>query len=361
MLSELLNHFLRSGIDWMFRRRSTGLALIRGGVVLLIALLAGLTFGFTIPTPDGSITFNWTTSGETSEAISWGVGAVALILIAVGVCLVIRDVRREDRKKVLALEARGLRDWQGTPLVQAVPPSILGRREQVIIDVRQGLVDGQIVDPDTALRRVLSLPDDLARRWSGLDRSDITYVVGGVAPVPFLFLLGVMLDDEGATQFMDWDRHSRMWRQLDADDDLQRFAVSGLDAIPPGIARVALCVSASYDVGAEDVALAEPGVPTVRMDLAGRSTDSHWSEVKQRELGREFLNVVMELAARGTQEISLFLAAPASLALRLGALYDKRNLPSVEVNQYERGATKAFPWAIRMPVSGRQGADVLKR
>src|SRR5690606_4291199 len=144
--------------------------------------------------------------------------------------------RREGRQKVIVIEARGLRDWQGEALEKAVPPLIKGRREQVMVDVRQGLVDGQIVSPEVAIRRLSSIPDDISRRCDGLDRADISFVLGGLAPVPLLFLLGVIVDDESHTLIMDWDRTRRMWRALDEEDDCKRFTVVGLDAVPSGTA-----------------------------------------------------------------------------------------------------------------------------
>lgn len=356
----MINYFMRSLIDWVFRRRSTGLALVRFGVPLLLAVLVGLTVGVEIPSSQGLMTFKWDSSGSTG-ALSWGVFVIASLIVLVGLCLIIRDVREEGRKKVIVIEARGLRDWQGQPLASAVPWSIPGRREQVIVDLRQGLVDGQIVSPDAALRRLAGLTDDIARRCDGLDRLDISFVLGGLAPVPFLFLLGVIVDDESQTFFMDWERTQHVWRPLAEEDDGKRFVVTGLDAVNAQMRRVALCVSASYDVLDADVQVAEPGVPVIRMELDGRNTSSHWSELKQQQLAQQFLDTVMALARQGVTEISLFLAAPASLALRLGTLYDKRNLPHVEVNQFEQSDPKRFPWAVRMPVSGMPLAEVRQR
>jgi hypothetical protein len=306
------------------------------------------------------MTFKWDSSGSTG-ALSLGVFVIASLIVLVGLCLVIRDVREEGRKKVIVIEARGLRDWQGQPLASAVPRSIPGRREQVLVDLRQGLVDGQIVSPDAALRRLAGLTDDIARRCDGLDRLDIAFVLGGLAPVPFLFLLGVIVDDESQTFFMDWERTQHAWRPLAEEDDGKRFVVTGLDAVNAHVRRVALCISASYDVLDADVLVAEPGIPVIKMELDGRNNSSHWSELKQQRLAQQFLDTVMALARQGVTEISLFLAAPASLALRLGTLYDKRNLPHVEVNQFEQGDPKRFPWAVRMPVSGLPLAEVRQR
>lgn len=357
---NLLNYFWRAFVDWVFRRRSVGLTLIRIGAPLLAAVLVSLTIGVTIPTSNGPFIFSWDTSGG-SAVLSWGVFAVAAAIVLTGLLLIARDIRRESRERVVVIEARGLRDWKGAPLENAVPTSIRGRRDPMPIDVRQGILDGQIVRPDVALRRLSGVPDDIARRTDGSDRADISFVLGGLAPVPFLFLLGVIVDDEHRTFFMDWDRQRHIWRQLDEEDDRKRFDVIGLDAVANGTARVALCVSASYDVFDADVRLVEPEAPIVRMDLQDRSAASHWSENKQRQLAQQFLDVVMALARRGVTDIALFLAAPASLSLRFGTVYDKRNLPRLTVNQFEQADPKKFPWAIRMPVAGLAQPELEQR
>lgn len=356
----MIKYFLRSFIDWIFRRRSAGVALIKVGVPLFAVVLVGLTIGVTIPTPQGPLIFNWDSAGS-AGALSWGVFAVASLIVLLGASLIFRDIRQESRKKVIVIEARGLRDWQGQPLASAVPSAITGRREQVIVDLRQGVIDGQIVSPEAAVRRLASLPDDIARRCDGLNRSDISFVLGGLAPVPLLFLLGVIVDDESRALIMDWDRTQRAWRELADEDDGNRFTITGLDTVNAAVKRVALCVSASYDVLEADVRIVETDVPIIKLELEGRSTNSHWSEIKQQHLAQQFLDTVMSLARQGVSEISLFLAAPASLTLRLGTLYDKRNLPCVEVNQYEQSDPKRFPWAVRMPVAGLPHAELTQR
>lgn len=357
----MFNHFVRALIDWAFRRRSVGLTLIRISLPLIGLVLVGLTVGVTIPTADGPFVFSWDSAGGGSALLSWSVFIVATFIVLLGAVLIIRDVHREGRQKVIVIEARGLRDWQGEALEKAVPPLIKGRREQVMVDVRQGLVDGQIVSPEVAIRRLSSIPDDISRRCAGLDRADISFVLGGLAPVPLLFLLGVIVDDESHTLIMDWDRTRRMWRPLDEEDDGKRFTVVGLDAVSSGTTRVALCVSASYDVLDADVRQVEPTALIVRMELEGRSTASHWSEHKQQQLAQQFLDVVMALARQGVTDIALFLAAPASISLRLGTVYDKRNLPQVELNQFEQADPKKYPWAVRMPVAGLTQAQLIQR
>jgi hypothetical protein len=354
------SHFLRALTEWLFRRRSVGLSLVRTSVPILGLVLFGLSAELSIPTVHGPLVFSWNSTSGGSAALSWGVFFIVTSLMLLGVALILRDVWRERRLKVLVIEARGLRNWQGEPLVKAVPASVIGRREQVLVDVRQRLDDGQIVNPEEALRRITSLPYDIERRTDGLDRADVKFVLGGLAPVPFLFLLGVILDDESHTIFMDWDRARSAWRELDSEDDGKRFKVSGLSDLTPKTTRVSLCVSASYDILEADVRIVEPFAPIVRLELEERSTASHWSDEKQRHLSQQFLHVAMELASRGVTDVALFLAAPASLSLRLGTAYDKRNLPRLELSQFEQGDPRKFPWAVRMPVAGVAQAELVE-
>ncbi|EJL21436.1 SAVED domain-containing protein, partial [Novosphingobium sp. AP12] len=251
--------------------------------------------------------------------------------------------------------------WQGEPLEKAIPISVRGRRDAFVVDVRQGLIDGQIVSPERALQKLNGVPDDIARRTDGTNRADVSFALGGLAPVPLLFLLGVIVDDEHRTLFMDWDRKAHIWRPLDEDDDGRRFDVTGLGAVVGGTTRAALCVSASYDVLDSDVRLVEPTAPIIRMNLQDRSTASHWSDAKQQQLTQQFLDTVMALSRQGVTEIALFLAAPASLSLRFGTVYDRRNLPGVTVNQFEQADARKFPWAVRMPVAGLATPELVQR
>ena len=299
---------------------------------------------------------NFESAGGTPVLLVYGVSSVGLLLILFGIGWEVVRYRAErrclDRKKVVVIEAQGLRDTVGTPLIEAIPSNLAGHRNNVLVDLRQGIKDGEITAPEAAISQLVSLPGDLKRRVNGFDRRDIEYVYGGLAPVPLTFLTGVLMDDECAVTVFDWDRYVGTWRELDGSDDGRRFSCSGLEDIPLGIQEVAVAVSVSYGVIEEDVRAKLGKIPLVELKLEGGSPDCHWPEEKQRVLGAQFVQTMINIGNRGIERIHLFLAAQNSVVFRFGRLYDKRNLPEIIVYQYQRSAEPPYPWGVLMPVSG---------
>ena len=365
-MKKLLKHFVRLAIDWFFRRRSPALLVIKFGVICLaLAFGAGWVLDVSFPIRDGQIDVSLNSAGGTPVIIVYMAAVVGVVLIATGLPWEIVRYRTEQRRfvraKVIVVEARGLRDSGGAPLIDALPPKLEGHRDHVLIDLRQGVKDGEIVAPESALQYLTSLSADLRRRESGFDRRDLSLVYGGLAPVPFTFLTGVILDDEGAITIFDWDRHAEAWRELDGADDGKRFLASMPDlALQQDANEIALTVSVSYDIIMDDVRTCVGDMPIVQLKLEDGSPECHWSEEKQRALGRQFLDTAIDLSNRGVRRIHLFLAAQNSVAFRFGRLYDKRNLPEVIVYQYQRHAKSPYPWGVLMPVCGIDRPTIMR-
>ena len=363
--ARLFGYLIKSWIDWMFRRRSSAMRMIAFGVACLaLAFGGGFALSGSFPLRNGRVDFNFGSSGGTPALLLYIAAIVGVSLILAGLVAYGYQSRlnrkRLGRKKVIVVEARGLRDTTGSPLSESVPPKLAGQQQDVLLDFRQRVKDGEIVAPEAALEHFTSLPTDLRRRENGSDRRDISWVYGGLAPVPFTFLTGVLFDDETSVHILDWDRHASRWRELGDADDGKRFAVTGLDNVGEDASEVALAVSVSYRVDLDGVRTKIGEIPIVSMDLADGSPDCHWSEEKQCALGEQFLRTAVILGNRAVKRIHLFLAAQNSVVFRFGKLYDKRNLPEVVVYQYQRAATSNFPWGVLMPVCGVDKPAVLR-
>ena len=138
-------------------------------------------------------------------------------------------------------------------------------------------------------------------------------VYGGLTSVPYTFLTGVLLDDEGDIRTYDWDRVREAWRELDGEDDGVVLQSNGLDSISD-TSEVVVALAFSYPVDDADLATAF-SVPVVRLTLDSMSSDSHWSNRKQNRLAQQFLEIAKKLSAKGVKRIHLVLAAPNSVGV----------------------------------------------
>lgn len=242
---------------------------------LTLAFGTGLVVNASLPVGGGQVGMGFDSAGGTPILLVYGAGVVGLLLVVWGLIWESHRYRAEQRrlvtKKVVVVETRGLRDTSGTPLIEAIPSNLEGPRDNVLVDIRQRVKDGEIVAPEAALEDLISLPSNLRMRSNGLDRRDSTLVYGGLAPVPFTFLAGVLIDDEGAVVILDWDRHAEAWRRLDESDDGNRFSSSGLDSLQAGTPEVALAVSVSYRVNTDDVRAKVGRIPIATLSLEGGS------------------------------------------------------------------------------------------
>ena len=353
-----LDNFIAGAIDWLWRKRSPSLTLIRASIAVLLTLLGtSWAMEIIVPSPSGTFQVTFDMNKGTPAYLIVVPLTLAVVLFMVGIILLILEERNLGKKRAIAIELRGLRDTTGQALKDKIPRNILGRRDQILVNIRRS--DGRILDPEDALQQVVHLPTSIANFEIGVDRADITYVAGGLAPVPFSFLMGIQLDDESGVTLMDWDRNGNYWRALDGVDDGHRFTVSGLDKVGEA-EEIVLSVSVSYQTNLTAVTSTFPGQPIVSMTLPIFATDGHWSEAKQTALAQEFFDTARALCGTKVKHVNLVLAAPNSVVIRFGRIYDKRNLPALTVWQYENGQIPPYPWGVSMPVSGKK-AELVKR
>jgi hypothetical protein len=323
--------------------------------------MSGFVAKFASRTLSGGVEFSVDTGSGTPAHVTNIATGAGVVLIVVGLGLQFwqtwREHRAAQRKRVLIVETRGLRTGPGRPLHEDVPKGLAGQREVRVLSFHQ-MYEAEITDPELGLEVAHSLPIQVRQAAMAVDRADFTLVYGGIAPVPYTFLTGVLVDDDDGLIVMDWDRAAERWRLLDGVDDGKRFSTSGMADLP-NAEEVVVAVSVSYKVQAANVQATFPGQPIIWLTLENGNTSSHWSAAKQAALAGQFLEVLGELEGRGTRRINVILAAPNSLVFRFGRTYD-RNHPSLVVWQYEREQAIPYPWGILMPPGGRGKASVIR-
>lgn len=362
MLGRHFDNFLRKLIDWLFRVNTIDRFLIKMGVYLLIAIFGGvplilqlLRLGFGA-VPQGVVRVK-----AALETIDVLIFLVALLLIVVGLVFasirLVGEARARSKLRNIVIEARGLRDDDGNLLADEVAKHQKSTVVPVLLDLRNRL-DGHVIAPERALQDIASMHRSVLQNKNDGDRADLKTTYGGLTSVPYTFLTGVLLDDEGSIATYDWDRAQEAWRKIEGPDDGARFHVDGVEAITGGAPEVVLATAFSYPIQDDDLA-STFNLPRIRLTLDGMSSDAHWSQQKQNRLAQEFLEVVKNLAGKGVKRLHLVLAAPNSVVFTFGRRYDKRNLPEIVVYQYERCKPVAYPWGVSMPVAGLCEAKVV--
>ena len=360
MLKKLFEYGVRKAIDWYFRIRSAPTILLKSGTALLLAAIVGTPILILIVRsamnlgPDQLHGFV-----ETLDGLKIWVAIVGAAMIACGIILIFlgwfEGKASRSSKRVIVVEARGLRLDKGTPLLAALGEEFAGQKVETLIDLCNR-DDGKALEPDVAISEIETGYKAVQQNKKSMNAADLKVAYGGLAPVPFTFLTGVLFDDEGEIITYDWDRTVDGWRALSDDDDGAQFTVEGMDGEIEGTEAV---VAISYSYPVSDDAISNTfAMPVVRLTLDGLSSDAHWSQAKQSRLAQQFFEVVKKLSAKGIKRIHLVLAAPNSVVFTFGRRYDKRNLPAVSVYQFKGGDVPTYPWSIAMPVSDTHGAKV---
>lgn len=351
-MTDFFSYAGRKLIDYWTRVRNISRVLLYAAILVAGASLS-LQFSFSFQSGDTSLSISSGDAGL-NQIAGWGL-LLSAFLFAVGIVWAVVDQlvahRRESKQTTIVVESRGLRDENGAPLASAVKRAVKGQVEELIVDLRGHMRDGQVIDPQAAANEVVRLPEDLRRRRHLKGREETSVVYGGLTPVPFTFLIGVLLDDEGPITSYDWHRTSDQWRSLNAPDDQHRL-LTHWDNQPEVIDQVVLAISCSYPILNENLARSFPRIPVVRMELAGPRKESHWSAEKQSALAMDVLTTATELEGRGVKTVHLVLAAPNSLVFQIGRKWDRRNIPRCIVYQFERDSDPPFAWGVELPKLG---------
>jgi hypothetical protein len=359
---QLFYKFVDQGISWLFRPRSLGVQFLKYGSLILVTTLgADFVVGAEYKTMDSSFNVHVATSGGLPALAINGAYVLGAVLIFLGVGLLLRqislDIRKERRQLLIVVELRGLHGAPDTPAKDVIMRDFLGQRQSIVLDFRPQR-SGELVNRHLVLERLATLMPTIEVLSTGLHRADVFVAVGGLAAVPALFLAGVLLDDESNITIFDWHRKMTAWRLPQGPDDGKRFHALNTVDVPTPCSEVVLVVSCSYDIASQDVAAAFPGLPVARLDAQEKLADRFWSEGKQAAFVSDMRDSIQHLQNNGAKCIHLILAAPSSLAIRMGMTYDRRLHPNLIVYQYEKSSQPVYPWGLSMPSHGQHASVI---
>lgn len=348
-----LDNLITKFIEWRFKPKQPGSTMFSAGIVLLtLAVGAGFSIQHESQTASGisTLIFNSSTT-EFWVQITVLVLGTLFSIVGAGFWLKTKfDESNSDKnKRLIVIEQRGLRSTTDNSLSEFVTEGFKGQVIGICTDIRENIIDGKVTNPYVALEKIKHITFALQEHCRNISSEDMTIVHGGLLPVPYTFLTGLLLDDESNITPYDWDREIESWRKIEGEDDRNRFKFIKPDNLEQ-TEEIVLSISISYKTDMDNIKLSFPNMTIVEMELENISTQSHWSNEKQSAVAIQFLDFVKKLDIEGVKKINLVIAGQNSLIFRFGRIYDKRNLPQATIWQYDRTEKPAFNWGIELPV-----------
>lgn len=343
--------------------KSPGAILISTGLSIII-ITTGLSFA-------AKLNFNFKWLDFAGSISSTGTPAYlmyfGIILIAIGsFWILFTDHRRQkqeaienNRKVALVVQIDAYSNVIPTPLKSSLPKEIKGKPISIVIEKRDALIGGNNLQ-DVA-DDIINIERALNQHAGGHDLADISICAGGLAPVPFLFLLGNVLEDERPIHWAEWDRKVSRWAWSSDGESVHSWSML-TNAANITSSEVVLKSGITYPISDSDISTAFPNLSVVEWEPSDKAFQRIVDEQGCNEICNEFKSLLLQLKSQSVQRVHFLLACSSALTMRLGSVLDPRNMPEVIVYQYERNSDLIYTWGIGVKVhEGKKSAIVIDR
>lgn len=344
-------HRILDIVELLFRQSPAGTLMTSGVFLMSAGPNLAITLSFAVQASEQEYLKGQLATTDNEWWITASCMVIGALLIVVGLWFSWQLFQDQRRKRVIAIELRGLTQSVDTPLESAIPRRVLGARHALLIDVRNQ-IDGTKAQRQAAIDLVNLLPQQLKLAKDGRDRNDLAVYACGLAPVPVLFLAGILLASESAINWMDWDRKELRWTSPNDGTDVGELAPVDFSSVNGD--EIVCAMSISYPIDRNELTVSFPNLPILELKLDGAYPGRVISEASIQNIMQQFMQVVAAMQGKGIRKLHLALAAPSVLTMRLGSCYAPRNMPVMIVYQYQRAQTEnPYPWGIEMPNSDR--------
>lgn len=360
IITELLD-LIRLYIKARFIK-SAGAVLISTGLSIIV-ITAGINFAGTLNINSKWLDFaGLISSTETPAYFNF----FALLLITIGaIWILIADHRRQkqeeienNRKVALVVQIDAYSNVIPTPLISSLPMETKGSHISIFIKKRDALIGGNNLQ-DVA-NDIINIERTLNQHAGGLDLADINIYAGGLAPMPFLFLLGNVLEDERPIHWAEWNREESRWAWSCEGESIHSWGLPDTKNLTSD--EVVLKSGITYPISDGDISTAFPNLSIVKWEPSDKIFQLIVDEQSCNKICNEFKLLMLRLKGQGVSRVHFLLACSSALTMRLGSVLDPRNMPEVIVYQYEKNSEFIYTWGLSVKVhEGKKSAFVLDR
>lgn len=346
--------------------KTPGSLAITSGLAILALLLGKNVVGIlkiNIPHIEFAASINTSGIPASWELILF---CISLLLILAGMAWIFfmdykqrkSEAKENDRKVVLVVQIEGYSNVIQSPATSSVPPEIKGKRIPIMINVRDALLDGHRLQD--AADDVANVERTVHQHGVGHNSADINICAGGLAPVPFLFMLGNILEDHRPIHWAEWDRKGSRWTWSNEGVAVQTWGLPNLETFADD--EIVLKSGITYRIADIEIAQAFPGLSVVKWEPAKTIFEVILDEHSCLDICEEFKTLMRQLKDQGVKRVNFLLACSTALTMRLGSVLDPRNMPEVIVYQYEKNSSLIYTWGLGIKIhEGRKSAIVIDR
>lgn len=322
---------------------ATGPAKYGSGILVLLyspSILPAILGYFGIPVSDET----------TPENIQYILTLFAIWLMVLPVYKDIKDrqhIKKEnERKLVIGIQIDAYNNTPRPSMEATVPANVRGKRiPPIMLDKYQELLGSDRQKLTKVATDILNLQHNTIKALSsGHNPDDIEVYVGGLAPVPFLFLLGNALEDERPIHWVEYDRVKKKWAWSHEGEHIDIWGYKLPNALSGS--EVVIKAGITYTISDNDIEQVFPSIPVIVWEPANKLLQKVIDEESCIEITNEFKALIVELHALGINKINLLLACSSALTMRLGSVVDPRNMPLIIVYQYEKEDPLIYPWSL---------------
>lgn len=342
--------------------KGAGARLISTGLFILM-VSAGVNFAGKLNVNISGLAFAGSmSSAETPSYFNY----LALFLIVIGAFWILftdhkqrkQEAIENNRKIAFVVQIDAYSNVIPTPLKSSLPTEIKGKPISIVIEKRDALVGGynlQDVADD-----IINIERTLKQHAGGLDLADVSVCAGGLAPVPFLFLLGNVLEDERPIHWAEWDRKESRWAWANDGQFIHSWGLPTAEILISD--EVVLKSGITYPISENEISTAFPHFPVVKWEPADKLFQRILDESSCSEICDEFKSLMLQLKGQGVKRVHFLLACSAALTMKLGSVLDPRNMPEVIVYQYEKNSDLIYTWGLGVKVhEGKKSAMIIDR
>ena len=342
--------------------KGAGPQLISAGLFLL-TLCVGINFAGWLNIQTSWLDFNGSISSAETPTILLYVGLTLILIGSIWILRIEHKLQKQteienSRKVSLIVQIDAYSNVITTPLNVWLPKEIKGKPIPVVIRKRDALVGGNNLR-DVA-DDIINIERTLNQHAGGMDLADISICAGGLAPVPFLFLLGNVLEDERQIHWAEWDRQESRWAWSSDGEPIHSWDLPNTTNLTSD--EVVLKSGITYPISDNDISTAFPNFSIVEWEPSDKIFQRIVDEQSCNEICNEFKSLMVRLKGQGVKRIHFLLACSSALTMRLGSVLDPRNMPEVIVYQYEKNSDLIYTWGLGIKVhEGKKSAIVIDR